>query len=259
MAKIAKFKEGISESWVRGRLWDLISNAFPFGESALCGVPNLGLADPADITYFSENFVNNDSLSRLNQTKDGSPTAGIEDAVGGVAKFVTTTTKNDENYYHTAEVFKFEEGKPLWFEARFKCVEKDTNKLGGIIGIMSAWGTNALVDNDATPATTFDGFVFYKKSGTDLKLRLKVSKGSTQVDKELCTYASNTFYKVGVFFNGKAEADNLEIWVDDVNMGTATLSLATPTEVGVGFGVKTTSSDKAEEFYIDYVTCVQLR
>jgi len=45
MAKIAKFKEGISESWVRGRLWDLISNAFPFGESALCGVPNLGLAD----------------------------------------------------------------------------------------------------------------------------------------------------------------------------------------------------------------------
>lgn len=258
MAKIAKFKEGISESWVRGRLWDLISNAFPFGESALCGVPNLGLADPADITYVFNNFTDADAVDRFKKENTGTPTVTIEDIDGGVLKVANSATSNHESFYYTPKIFTFAEGRPIWFEVRIKGVEKETNKLGLIAGITDAWGAGLLANSTAAPKSTYSGFMFYKKSGTDMKLHSHSSNATAQKDNEIGIYASNTYYKLGMFFTGRNVANNIRVWLDDVEVAKHSLDVTTPISAGAGFGVKSTSA-KAEEIFIDYIVCVQLR
>lgn len=258
MAKIAKFKDTIAEGWVKSRLYDLISNAFPLGESALCGVPNLGLADPADITYVFNNFIDADCIARFKKTESGTPTLTIDDVDGGVLKIANSATSNHEAFYYTPKVFTFKEGRPIWFEVRIKAVEKNTNKLGLIVGITDAWGAGLLANSTAAPKSTYSGFMFYKKSGDDMKLYSHSSNTTTQEDNELRTHVSNTYYKLGMFFNGKKEVENITVWLDDKEVAKHTIDISTPIGAGAGFGVKSTSAT-AEEIHIDYIVCVQLR
>lgn len=197
----------------------------------------------------------------------GTGTNAFQDAAGGVYNVVTAAADND---YHAmtsvAENWKFASGKKLWFEARFKLAEANTNESTWWFGLTDTTTTGGMQANAAGPLASYDGALIWKTPETALTINFETSNAGTQNTLTAAwTGVSDTWTRVGFYFDGAATTSTITPYVDvgDGNgwvAGTAqNITLSGLEEMHVVFGVKAGPTAGAETLQVDYIRCLQLR
>ena len=194
----------------------------------------------------------------------GTGTNAFQDAAGGVYNVVTAAADND---YHAmasvAENFKFAEGKKLWFEARFKLAEATTNESAWWFGLTDTLTTGGFQDDADGPLASYDGALIWKDEATML-VDFETSNAATQnTTTAIATFVTNTWTRVGFYFDGTATTGVITPYVD-VGAGWVAgtpqnITLAGLEEMHMVFGVKAGPTAAAETLQVDYVKCTQLR
>jgi len=201
----------------------------------------------------------------LNDSATGTP--AFQDAAGGIFNVVTAAADNDYSAYSSvAENWLFAAGKELWFEARFKLSEATTNESTWWFGLSDTLTTGGMQANAAGPLASYDGALIWKTPETALTINFETSNAGTQNTLSAAwTGVSNTWTKVGFYFDGTATTSTITPYVDigDGNgyvAGTAqNITLSGLEEMHVVFGVKAGPTAGAETLQVDYVRCLQLR
>jgi len=230
------------------------------------GVPLLIIDDDEGVTVTSSTawytlfddfmwFTEGD-IWATTEDADKTGTDGIMDVVGGVYQNYCDGDDNDESYCISAgESFKFATGKKLWFEARLRVDEANTDDANVIVGLMDNAGADALLDNGGGPAASYDGAVFCKVDG-GTKWQFETSNASDQeTTAEVAAYADDTFVKLGFYFDG---ATSITPYVNGTAGTAHTISLTGLEEMHLFFGIKAGGTNE-ESIEIDYVLCTQLR
>lgn len=198
----------------------------------------------------------------LNDGTTGTP--AFQDAAGGILNVVTAAADNDYSAYSSvAENWKFAEGKELWFEARFKVAEATTNESAWWFGLSDTLTTGGLQANNAGPLASYDGALIWKDEGT-MTIDFETSNAATQnTTSAIDTFVTNTWTKVGFYFDGAATTSVITPYVDVGSgwvAGTAqNITLSGLEEMHVIFGIKAGPSGGAETLQLDYVKCLQVR
>lgn len=194
----------------------------------------------------------------------GTGTPAFQDAAGGIFNVVTAAADNDYSAYSSvAENFLFAAGKKLWFEARFKLSEATTNESAWWFGLSDTLTTGGFQANAAGPLASYDGALIWKDEAT-MTVDFETSNAGTQnTTSAIATFVSNTWTKVGFYFNGTATTSIITPFVDvgaGWVKGTAqNITLSGLEEMHIVFGVKAGPTAAAETLQIDYVKCLQLR
>lgn len=229
--------------------------------------------DPSRVFEIFDDFVNAASATAsdvqawtaVNDGATGTP--AFQDAAGGVFNVVTAAADNDYSAYSSInEVFKFAAGKALWFEARFKLAEANTNESTWWFGLTDTLTTGGMQANTGGPLASYDGALFWKTPETAMTINFETSNAATQNTLSAAwTGVTDTWTKVGFYFDGTATTSTITPYVDigDGNgyvAGTAQdITLSGLEEMHVVFGVKAGPTAGAETLQIDYVKCMQIR
>lgn len=249
-----------AEGWIRSNLWQLIRNSFSYEDGPLSGAPNIGLPSPMELTVVKDDFTEGISDGKWQTTEDAGATGPDADLglAGGVVSFFCDGDDNDECYKYSTKCFKFAKGKPMWFEARFRVDEANTDDANVIVGLSSAWGADMLLDDGGGPAANYSGITFSKADG-GTKIVLETSVSTTQTTTAaFATWADDTFFRVGFYFNGEDASNNVIPYLNGVAQTATTITLASQAACGVGFGIKAGGANE-ESIEIDYITCIQVR
>jgi hypothetical protein len=228
--------------------------------------------DPAIYTEYWDDFLYSASAtaSDLNAyvTTDDSSTGtnAYQDAANGVYNVVTAASDNDHHAMSTLnESWLFASGKRLWFEARFKLAEANTNESAWWFGFTDTLTTGGLQANTAGPLASYDGALIWKDEAT-MAVDFETSNASTQATTTaMATFVTNTWTKVGFYFDGTATTSVVTPYynVDDsagMTAGTAqNITLSGLEEMHLVFGVKAGPTGGAETLQVDYIKVVQLR
>ena len=234
--------------------------------------PSLNDNDPSRFHLYFDDFLNPASatasdLQAYTETDDGATgTNAFQDAAGGVYNVVTAAADND---YHAmssvAENWLFASGKELWFEARFRLAEANTNESAWWFGLTDTLTTGGFQANAAGPLASYDGALIWKDEAT-MTVDFETSNATTQnTTSAIATFVTNTWTKVGFYFDGTATTSTITPYVDigDGNgytEGTAqNITLSGLAEMHAVFGVKAGPTAGAETLQVDYLKILQLR
>ena len=186
------------------------------------------------------------------ETVVGAGTAALTDMVNGVLLLTTGQSENDaEELTRICEAFKCVECYPFYAEIRFKISEAVQSDFWFGLVIDEGWfGT----PDDAILFETVDG---------DASLWFVTRTGAAQTRTDTgIDLADGTWIRLGFHWDG----DETIRWfvIADGNApqvisaaGSHTTHVPT-TELQLGFGIRS-GAGGAQELYIDYVKCVQLR
>jgi len=236
-------------------------------------VPELDDADFAPPIIFFDDFFWYDPTATVGKwavVEDAGATTGDKpiDGVGGWVNIGPDGDEHDEIYVSSAnECFKVEAGKRLYFEAKVKPVEADTNEMCWCVGLSDTVAANTITDAGAM-AASFDGIVFFKGSG-GLTFDFIASNGSNQdTASEVGTETSGTAVRLGFLVepgldaDGEADSTKARVtpYVDGVAGEAVEVALSGMGEMHVLFGVKKDGTGGNEEaLQVDYVMVVQER
>lgn len=236
------------------------------------GAPSLN-DDPARFHHVFDDFLNPASATAsdvmawtaLNDGTTGTP--AFQDAAGGVFNVVTSAADNDYAAYSSvAENWLFAAGKELWFEARFRLSEANTNESTWWFGLSDTLTTGGMQANTGGPLASYDGALIWKTPETAMTVNFETSNAATQNTLSAAwTAVTNTWTKVGFYFDGTATTSTITPYVDIGNgsgyvAGTAqNITLAGLEEMHVCFGCKAGPSGAAETLQVDYIRVLQLR
>ena len=187
-------------------------------------------------------------------------TNGIKAGLGGWFHLYCDGDDNDEAYaVTTGESWLFAEGKPLWFECSLLLTEASTSVANWIIGLMQEAGQNAILDNGAGPASTYDGAVFYKVDGT-MNIYFESSNDTTQATATTMktTCVSGTEYRLGFYYDGAATTGVITPYINGVAKTAQNITNTGLLEMELFFGVKA-GGDQEEHLEVNWIKCVQLR
>lgn len=198
----------------------------------------------------------------INDGATGTP--AFQDAAGGIFNVVTAAADNDYAAYSSvAENWLFAAGKELWFEARFKLAEATTNESAWWFGLTDTLTTGGFQANTAGPLASYDGALIWKDEAT-MAIDFETSNAGTQnTTTNMGTFVTNTWTKVGFYFDGATTTSNVLPYID-VGSGwvagtSKTITLSGLEEMHLVFGVKAGPTAAAETLQVDYIKCVQLR
>lgn len=198
---------------------------------------------------------------------DGSTgTPVFQDAAGGIFNVVTAAADNDYSAYSSVtEPFLFASGKPLWFEARFKCSEATTNDSAWWVGLTDTLTTGGFQANTGGPLASYDGALLWKDEDAML-LNFETSNAGTQnTASSLATVVTNTWNRVGFYFDGAATTSTITPYYNvgggwELTKGTPkTITLSGLEEMHMVFGIKAGPGGAAETLQMDYIGCWQVR
>jgi hypothetical protein len=198
----------------------------------------------------------------------GTGTNTYGDQLGGSLNVVTAAVDND---YHamqsTAECFDLAGTKELWFEARFRLVEANTNESAWWFGLSNTDTTGGFLTDAAGPLTSYDGILIWKDEAT-MAIDAETSNAGTQdTETNIATFVTNTWTRVGFHVSAAATTGVVTAYYD-VAAGSGALTAHGTTmnitragmePMHVVFGVKAGPSGGAETLEVDYVKCVQMR
>lgn len=167
-----------------------------------------------------------------------------------------TVADNDEAYLGGAnDVFALATGNDLWFEARVKFTEANTDDANIIVGFCDVYAANTLQDNGAGPVGTYDGLVFFKVDGGTTWSVESSSGAATQTTLNgVASRVSGSWQRLGIYVEGTTSAT---FYVDGVPVGTLSTTLP-DNNFSVLFGVKNGDTN-LETLYVDDFKVVQLR
>ena len=234
------------------------------------GAPSLNDNDPSRFYMLFDDFLLpatsavSDYTAWTALTDGATGTPVFQDAPGGIFNVVTAAADNDYSAYSSfAEMWKFAEGKELWFEARFKVTEAATNQSAWWFGLSDTLTTGGLQADALGPLASYDGALIWKDEAT-MTIDFETSNAGTQATTSaIATFVSNQWTKVGFYFDGAATTSTITPYVDigDGNgyvAGTAqNITLSGLEEMHIVYGIK--SAGSAETLQIDYIKCLQLR
>lgn len=204
----------------------------------------------------------------VNDGTTGTPV--YQDAAGGIFNVVTAAADNDYAAYSSfAEMWKFAQGKELWFEARFKIAEATTSESTWWFGLTDTLTTGGMQANAAGPLASYDGALIYKTPETAMTINFETSNAGTQnTISAAWTGVTNTWTKVGFYFDGDPTSSGTGTITPYVDIGDGNgyiagtaqnIVLSGLEEMHICFGCKAGPSGGAETLQVDYVKCLQLR
>lgn len=173
----------------------------------------------------------------------GSATEAIGDADGGVLVVTNDAADDDLDFFQwTKETFKFEVGKSLYFEARFKILE-----------VIQCDFRMGLMITDTTMLDVTDGIYFGTDDG-DALLDFSVEKNNTaSLVAGVATLVADTFIKVGFYYDGDGLANDIDIIVNDETVGSVALTnMVDDEELTVSFGIQNGQA-VANVLSVDYI------
>jgi len=203
---------------------------------------------------FIDDFYGN-YAGTYDETDDGGTgTFTVSDTVAyGVASIVTAAVDNDYHYAFTPQpVTDLETTTGFWYEARVRLVEAATDDANWFCGLVanSDIGATILGDNGAGPPASYDGAYFYKVDGT-MSIMFEASRAATQYAAQtMGTFASNTWYRLGIVWDGTT----ITPYLDGV-AGTGGTGTNADEAFKAGFGVKA-GGGNAETLQVDYHKCI---
>ena len=167
------------------------------------GVTNVGeqslfaeLGQPA-ATIFHTYFEDFDYYTAGDWTvteTDAGATQALTDGDGGLLLITNTAADNDlVSLQKKGESFRFESGKALFFEARFKV--SDATQSDVVIGLQIT---------DTTPLDVSDGVFFIKADGAATVNFLVEKNGTATTASSIATMANDTFIRLGFYYDGSS-------------------------------------------------------
>ena len=167
------------------------------------GVTNVGeqslfaeLGQPA-ATIFHTYFEDFDYYTAGDWTvteTDAGATQALTDGDGGLLLITNTAADNDlVSLQKKGESFRFESGKALFFEARFKV--SDATQSDVVIGLQIT---------DTTPLDVTDGVFFIKADGA-ATVDFRVEKNNTATTASaMATMEDDTYIRLGFYYDGSS-------------------------------------------------------
>jgi hypothetical protein len=167
------------------------------------GVTNVGeqslfaeLGQPA-ATIFHTYFEDFDYYTAGDWTvteTDAGATQALTDGDGGLLLITNTAADNDlVSLQKKGESFRFDSGKALFFEARFKV--SDATQSDVVIGLQIT---------DTTPLDVTDGVFFIKADGA-ATVDFRVEKNNTATTASaMATMANDTYIRLGFYYDGSS-------------------------------------------------------
>ena len=210
-----------------------------------------------DSCEFFDDFFSYDPTATVGDyvdTSDGTPAVDVGDAVNGVLSIASGATDENETYISSMhEIFKFLTDKRMFFEARVKLTEADTDKANIIIGLSDAIGADTLQDAGAGPAASYDGACFFKVDGGTVWQFESSNAGSQDSEADVGDFDDATWTKLGFFYDyNDGVTANITPFVNGVAGTTVTLTIAGLAEMHLLMGVKA-GSGNAETLLVDYI------
>lgn len=209
---------------------------------------------PIDRVNLVDDFLSFNTGDLWTATLDTSGTAAVSDAHGGQLVITTHTDDNDAATIHTTnEVFLPAANTSGEVEARFKVVEANTDDANFFFGFSDVSTVDLMVDDGAGPATTLDGFGFYKVDG-GTQMGIISSNATTQdVDANQVAFTTNTFMKLAIKWTCDATNATIRFFKDGTQVGVDhTLALSGLAEMHLAFSIKA-GGGAAEVMTVDYV------
>ncbi len=177
----------------------------------------------------------------------GSATEAVSGAAGGQLVITTDDADNDSVALQLInETFSFVTGKNLYFKSRFKL--SDVTQSDFVMGLQIT---------DTTPLAVTDG-IFFQKDDGDALLDFHVVKDSTATDTTaIATLVDDTWVEVEFYYD--ASAAKIQLFVDDVAVGSSVLTNAPDDEaLTVSFAI-VAGEAAAKVLTVDYIEVAQAR
>lgn len=142
-------------------------------------------ANPVRQDDFYDHFNELDVTSRWTDTSGDTGAAPSLTTAGESTVSITTgATQNNEAYLSTKRHWDIVANRPLLYESLFQYSEADTNAAAVVLGLMSGWAANHLVDTTGVLVSSVSCAVFHKVAGS-LAWQFTTRVGTT-------TYGNNT-------------------------------------------------------------------
>lgn len=252
-----------------------IAVAPPIGGALWGNFPASALPNPFKYFGIADDFMNpatsavSDEHAWVAVNDGGTGTPVFQDAAGGVFNVVTAAADNDYSAYKSlTQPFLFAADKKLWFEARFKLAEATVLESTWWFGLSDTTTTGGMQANAAGPLASYDGALIWKTPETAMTINFETSNAGTQNTASAeATSVSNTWTRVGFYFDGAATTGVITPYYEVTGVANAPLVAGTPLnitlsgleEMNLIFGVKAGPTAAAETLQIDYIKCYQLR
>ncbi len=205
-----------------------------------------------DVLTLNSNFLSVDD--------GGTGTNADVDVAGGAAAILTAGADNDHHAMTTGgEAFLFVAAKKLWFEARFRLTEANTDDSAWWFGLTNNVTTGGFQIDALGPLATYDGCMIWKDEDS-LDIDFETSNaGGQATGTAITTFTSGNWTRVGFYFDGTATTSTITPYVDGVAYAAQNITLAGLDEMHFAMGVKASATNAAETLEIDFVKIIQLR
>ena len=223
------------------------------------GVTNVGagstlgkakMAAPAKYHVYHNDFdtyLASDWTITTTEGGSGNASEALGDGDGGLLVITNDDADNDNDFLQlTKEGFKYEAGKQLAFNARFKTSDADASDV--VMGLQIT---------DTSPLDVSDGIFFLLTDGSTT-LTFIVEKDGTQSTLDLPTaMADDTFMTVGFMYDPKDQ--KFHVYQNNTEVGTvASTNAPDDEELTVSFGIQNGAA-AAKVLTVDYITAMKER
>ena len=222
---------------------DISNTRFPFGltnVSEANSLADLGMPSPTKFHSYMEDFDYYVAGDWTVTETDAGATQALTDGDGGLLLVTNTAADNDlVGLQKKGESFRFESGKKLFFEARFKVSDATQSDLA--IGLQIT---------DTTPLDITDGVFFIKADGST-SVSFSVEKNNTATTTTaVATMADDTFITLGFNYDGGSV---MQYCVNGVVAGTAvTTNLPDDEDLAISFALQNGEA-VAKTMTVDYI------
>ncbi len=182
------------------------------------------------------------------------------DAAGGVLSLPTGGTAQNESYVSSMhELFKFDTDAMLWFEARVKLTEANTDDANIIVGLSDTVAADSLLDAGAGPMASYDGAVFFKVfDGTVWQFESSNAAGQ-DTEISVGAFTDGAWTTLGFLYDYKdGVTASITPFVNGVAGTAVDLTIAGLAEMHILLGAKA-GAGNAETLLVDYVHVVTER
>ena len=230
-----------------------MTTPFTSGVTNVSATGTLGkLKMPAPAKYHTyhndfDTYLASDWTITTTEGGSGNASEALGDGDGGLLVLTNDDADNDNDFLQLVkEGFKYETGKQLAFNARFKTSDADASDV--VMGLQLT---------DTSPLNVTDGIFFLLTDGSTT-LQFIVEKDSTQSTLDLPTaMADDTFMTVGFVYDPRDQL--FHVFQNNAEVGTVVSTNAPDDEeLTVSFGIQNGAA-AAKVMTIDYVTAMKER
>lgn len=222
---------------------DTINTRFPVGltnVSESSSLADLGMPSPTKFHSYMEDFDYYVAGDWTVTETDSGATQALTDGDGGLLLVTNTAADNDlVGIQKKGESFRFESGKKLFFEARFKVSDATQSDLA--IGLQIT---------DTTPLDITDGVFFLKADGSTSVSFLVEKNNTATTTTAVATMADDTFITLGFNYDGGSV---MQYCVNGVVVGTSvTTNLPDDEDLAISFALQNGEA-VAKTMTVDYI------